>query len=236
MADQNIMCEVEIQPDIQECVEIESIPVDMPCENVETIVECVGVEPMISLQTMGNRDEIILQPQEEIIDDSGDPLNVYDEIPVPDSEIYIESSPGPSKRKKNLHVKNNRGILIKRENEMFGINDMPMETKSRKWEQKQVQIKTMEGEFSVTMWASGTDDGKSSTINQTIQPCFESKQYRLSSVLQPIHPGRQPSKVNYRSLRNTLPNTSEYDRNPLNTSKSQHQPANSSRVLTVQQP
>lgn len=32
--------------------------------------------------------------------------------------------------------------------------------RTRKWEQKQVQIKTMEGEFSVTMWASGTDDGK----------------------------------------------------------------------------
>lgn len=28
----------------------------------------------------------------------------------------------------------------------------------RRWEQKQVQIKTMEGEFSVTMWATGDDD------------------------------------------------------------------------------
>lgn len=30
--------------------------------------------------------------------------------------------------------------------------------KARRWEQKQVQIKTMEGEFSVTMWASGASD------------------------------------------------------------------------------
>lgn len=29
---------------------------------------------------------------------------------------------------------------------------------SRKWEQKQVQIKTLEGEFSVTMWASGAEE------------------------------------------------------------------------------
>ncbi|RVE54420.1 hypothetical protein evm_000905 [Chilo suppressalis] len=29
---------------------------------------------------------------------------------------------------------------------------------TRRWEQKQVQIKTMEGEFSVTMWATGDDD------------------------------------------------------------------------------
>ena len=26
---------------------------------------------------------------------------------------------------------------------------------NKKWEQKQVQIKTLEGEFSVTMWSSG---------------------------------------------------------------------------------
>lgn len=31
---------------------------------------------------------------------------------------------------------------------------------TRKWEQKKVQIRTMEGEFSVTMWATGEDDGK----------------------------------------------------------------------------
>ncbi|CAG9794499.1 unnamed protein product [Diatraea saccharalis] len=31
---------------------------------------------------------------------------------------------------------------------------------TRRWEQKQVQIKTMEGEFSVTMWATGDDDGE----------------------------------------------------------------------------
>ena len=27
------------------------------------------------------------------------------------------------------------------------------------WQQKRVSIKTLEGEFSVTMWASGTDEG-----------------------------------------------------------------------------
>ena len=28
------------------------------------------------------------------------------------------------------------------------------------WQQKQVSIKTLEGEFSVTMWASGAEEGK----------------------------------------------------------------------------
>ncbi|KAF5284162.1 hypothetical protein FQR65_LT00162 [Abscondita terminalis] len=154
MADQNIMCEVEIQPDIQECVEIEAIPVEMP-DTVETIVECG--EPMIPIQSLEGRD-IILEPQEEIIDETGDPLNLYD-VPVPDaSDIYVESSPGPSvKRKKNIK---NRSLLIKNETMLCG--EMTMETKPRKWEQKQVQIKTMEGEFSVTMWASGASDDEGS--------------------------------------------------------------------------
>lgn len=30
---------------------------------------------------------------------------------------------------------------------------------SRKWEQKHVQVKTLEGEFSVTVWAAGAEDG-----------------------------------------------------------------------------
>lgn len=164
MADHpSILCEVEMQPDIQECVEIETIPVDMSCETVETIVECVGVEPMITLQHMSDnsRDDLVLQTQEEIIDDSGDHLGCYDEIPVPDaSEIYIESSPGPSKRRKGSGSRNRYVRSVVRDSDMLGLHDIPIETKARKWEQKQVQIKTMEGEFSVTMWASGTDDGK----------------------------------------------------------------------------
>ncbi|XP_043063570.1 polycomb protein PHO isoform X2 [Drosophila ficusphila] len=38
--------------------------------------------------------------------------------------------------------------------------------KSRRWEQKLVQIKTMEGEFSVTMWASGISDDEYSGSDQ----------------------------------------------------------------------
>lgn len=152
MTDQNIMCEVEIQPEIQECVEIDSIPVDMH-ETVETIVECG--DPIIPMHSLEDRD-IILETQEEIIDDSGDPLNLYD-VPVPDgSDIYIESSPGPSKRKKG--VKRPSGLMNRSDSELM-LSEVH-EGRPRKWEQKQVQIKTMEGEFSVTMWASGTSDGK----------------------------------------------------------------------------
>lgn len=170
MADQNnIMCEVEIQPDIQECVEIETMPVDMH-DAVETIVECG--DPIIPMQSLEGRD-IILEAQEEIIDDSGDPLNLYD-VPVPDaSDIYVESSPGPStkhhRKQRNIKTTPARGVLNSRkcvENNEMILGDVHIEqhqhhqVKPRKWEQKQVQIKTMEGEFSVTMWASGTSDGE----------------------------------------------------------------------------
>lgn len=159
MADhQNLMCEVEIQPDIQECVEIESIPVDMS-DSVETIVECG--DSIMGMQGLEDRD-IILETHEEIIDDSGDPLTLYD-VPVPDSsDLYVESSPGPSRKRKT--VGKNRGILSRRENNEMLLSDNMhvVESKPRKWEQKQVQIKTMEGEFSVTMWASGTSDDEGS--------------------------------------------------------------------------
>ncbi|KAG8277402.1 Transcriptional repressor protein yy1 [Homalodisca vitripennis] len=154
MASTDYITEVEIQPDIQE-IEIESIPCEIPCETVETTIECVDGQPMIALQPLPDpgREEIILQTQEEIVG-GVDPLSVYDQIAVPtDSDIYVESSPGPSRRGKKP-IKQGRF----RTNDQY-IGDMT-ETKTRKWEQKQVQIRTLEGEFSVTMWASGTDDGE----------------------------------------------------------------------------
>lgn len=157
MASSDIITEVEIQPDIQE-VEIETIPVEIPCETVETTIEGDDGQPMISLQPLPEpgREEIILQTQEEIV--GGDPLSVYDQIPVPDNDIYVESSPGPSRKTTKKARKGGNSRFRGPDHTIFG--EMGTETKARKWEQKQVQIKTLEGEFSVTMWASGTDDGE----------------------------------------------------------------------------
>ncbi|KAH0550320.1 transcriptional repressor protein YY1-like isoform X2 [Cotesia glomerata] len=159
MASSDIITEVEIQPDIQE-VEIETIPVEIPCETVETTIEGDDGQPIISLQPLPEpgREEIILQTQEEIV--GGDPLSVYDQIPVPDNDIYVESSPGPSRKTSKKTRKSGNTRFRSQDHAIFG--DMGTETKTRKWEQKQVQIKTLEGEFSVTMWASGTDDDEGS--------------------------------------------------------------------------
>lgn len=45
------------------------------------------------------------------------------------------------------------------------------ESKSRRWKQRQVQIKTMEGEFSVTMWASSETDDEDGS-NPEIDPDY----------------------------------------------------------------
>lgn len=56
--------------------------------------------------------------------------------------------------------------------ELDNINIIePNEAKSRRWKQRQVQIKTMEGEFSVTMWASSETDDEDGS-NPEVDPDY----------------------------------------------------------------
>uniref|UniRef100_A0A8C6TZ40 YY1 transcription factor a n=1 Tax=Neogobius melanostomus TaxID=47308 RepID=A0A8C6TZ40_9GOBI len=144
---------------------IETDGSDMPAEIVELheieveTIETDDHQPMIALQPLDTDDPnsihshqevILVQTREEVVgDDDDSDLHAdggYGEqilIPVPADEDYIEhtldeKSGGSKKGGKKSY---------------FGAGEM-----GRKWEQKQVQIKTLEGEFSVTMWAS--DDKK----------------------------------------------------------------------------
>ena len=158
----NVGCEVEIQDigdvQIQE-VEVDTIPVDMPIETVETTEETIEeVQPMIALQPLPEpeHEEIVLQTSEEVV---GDSLVVYGEIPVPQPEIEIQTeeiSPSTSRRGKGGKKRGNKGKNVLDFIDT-GDSDVSFDTSggTRRWEQKQVQIKTLEGEFSVTMWASG---------------------------------------------------------------------------------
>jgi len=141
MASSDFVTEVEVQPEIQE-VEIEAIScVDVPVETIEAY----DGQPIIALQQLPEpgREEIIYQTAEEVVGEQEIPY----EIPVPiDHDVCIESSPGPSK-------KNKKGQKRRRDFEDFAAVSV-----GQKWEQKQVQIKTLEGEFSVTMWSSGVDE------------------------------------------------------------------------------
>lgn len=54
--------------------------------------------------------------------------------------------------------------------------------KPRRWEQKQIQIKTMEGEFSVTMWASGASDEDDASYQE---PDPDYTEYMTDKIIQP---------------------------------------------------
>ena len=139
--------------EIQE-VEVEAIQVEMPIETVETTDE-VSVQPMIALQPLPESigEEIVLQTREEVV---GDPNLVYtDTIPVPAPEIEISTEEVIPMRKGKGGKKKGKSRNIVHSNNL-GVADLGIGDSSvKKWEQKQVQIKTLEGEFSVTMWASG---------------------------------------------------------------------------------
>ena len=149
---------VEISPEmdlqVQEQVEIsEQIPIEMPIETVET-EETIEVQPMIALQPLPEpaSEEIVLQTSEEVV--GGESLVYVDTIPVPAPEIEIsteDESPrrgkGGKRKGKGKHVAE---LVVDSESDVSFTDGQ-----TRKWEQKQVQIKTLDGEFSVTMWATG---------------------------------------------------------------------------------
>lgn len=98
---------------------------------------------------------------EEIVGGSvtDDPLSaVYDTVPVP-PVVHHDMSPSPPQSKNNPR----RPPRARRKPER-GLDSLVMDqvdtptTPSNTWQQKRVSIKTLEGEFSVTMWASGADD------------------------------------------------------------------------------
>lgn len=135
--------EVEVQDgedDIQiQEVEVEPISVEVPMADGSIEV----VQPMIAMMP---EEEVVLQ--EEVVGGPQQNFVYVDNIPVPAPEVVevcTEDISTPHKKK---------GGKKKKKTTDVGLNDL-MGDHSRKWEQKQVQIKTLEGEFSVTMWASG---------------------------------------------------------------------------------
>jgi transcription factor YY len=136
-------------------VEVEAIPVEMP---IETVVETdeVSVQPMIALQPLPEPavEEIVLQTREEVV---GDNFVYTDSIPVPAPEIEISTEETvPTRKGKGGRRKGGKSRNLVSAASISGVGELGLDpSSSKKWEQKQVQIKTLEGEFSVTMWASG---------------------------------------------------------------------------------
>lgn len=80
-------------------------------------------------------------------------------LPGPSTTTSKRKGTGSRSAKQTKFV--NQLIAYENTNEN-SLNDMEeiVDRPKMRWEQKQVQIKTMDGEFSVTMWASGTDEGE----------------------------------------------------------------------------
>ena len=113
-------------------------------------------QPLIALQPVSEteNDEVKIEITEEVLDESN-----Y-EIPHIAEEQEISSScstPAVPKDNKKRKIKSIKSKVTKKtktgtnsDDEGATEIDVP-----RKWERKKVQIKTLEGEFSVTVWASG---------------------------------------------------------------------------------
>lgn len=140
--------EVEIQE-----VEVEAVPVELPIETVETSDDTIEVQPMIALQPLPEavHEEVVLQTREEVVGD----LVSADSVPVPAPVIEITAEDVTSNKKGKGGKKKGKSPKYFSNPGLSQELSLDIPTSHKKWEQKQVQIKTLEGEFSVTMWATG---------------------------------------------------------------------------------
>jgi len=152
--------------EVQE-VEIEAIPVQIKHE----------IDSDEDNDDDRSRQMVALQPDEDHFvshwnddDEDHDHVSVF---PSSAPEILIETTPTTTKKRRSGSSLSSSGA--KRSNKRSAQSGttllQPSQQRSgggssaRKWEQKQVQIKTLEGEFSVTMWATGTDEEEIVTAN-----------------------------------------------------------------------
>ncbi|XP_046878085.1 transcriptional repressor protein YY1-like isoform X2 [Hypomesus transpacificus] len=161
-----------------EIVELHEIEVEtIPVETIETTVvggdddEDDDEQPMIALQPLDDpnsihhhQEVILVQTREEVVGGDDSDLHAdggYDNqilIPVPAPGVedeYIEQTLVTVAGKSSVGRMKRGGGSGKKTGKKSYLSGS--EASSRKWEQKQVQIKTLEGEFSVTMWASDID-------------------------------------------------------------------------------
>lgn len=159
-------------------IETDSLEIghDPPVECVQEIV--TAAESPLGDQIIYGEELIVTTedvPQsEEIVGGVDD--SIYDSIPVPTTPVTVDSNDaldhldqtlshgGNGRRRKVVRGKRKSdAVMILGPEEILpdaGSGKIAGKSSGSSWQQKQVSIKTLEGEFSVTMWASGTDDGK----------------------------------------------------------------------------
>lgn len=169
----DVITEVEIQPEMEE-VEIETLDGH---DSIEIAVDDEDVD-LSNHEMLRDEEEIVGydDPNMTLVSASGMLMdNDNEEHPGPSpSSSYRHLLSSTASNANNNNNKKFRRILPsgpclsnnnrRRIREYDSNFQQPLGGNSlqqkKKWEQKQVQIRTLEGEFSVTMWASGNDDGK----------------------------------------------------------------------------
>ncbi|KAM7368128.1 hypothetical protein PAMP_014375 [Pampus punctatissimus] len=134
-----------------EIVELHEIEVEtIPVETIETTVEVILVQ---------TREEVVGEDDSELHTDGGAGFEDQILIPVPAPGVedeYIEQTLVTVAGKTSVgRVKRGGSAGGKKAGKKSYLSGA--EACGRKWEQKQVQIKTLEGELSVTMWAPDID-------------------------------------------------------------------------------
>lgn len=158
-------------------VEVECMPtVELTDDQqIGTVEELIEGQQMVAFHNISDQihEEIVLQPQEEIVGDDqsvlvgNDGLVYIDSIPVPAPDIDLSSisrnirvKKSPKKQTFGLGSHRNQ-VIVTSPDQLYsgggGASGVSVSSgvADKKWEQKQFQIKTTDGEFSVTMWAAG---------------------------------------------------------------------------------
>ena len=138
----------------------ESLVCEVPFTTVEDGIDIDDSlflnQPMIALQPVseGENDEIKIEITEEVLDESNYEIpNIAEEQEISSSCSTPASVPKDNKKRKIKGIKSKLTKKTKTGNsDDEGATEIDV---PRKWERKKVQIKTLEGEFSVTVWASG---------------------------------------------------------------------------------
>ena len=122
----------------------------------------ISDQPLIALQPScdENFGDANIEVIEEVIDQSTtffveDVPNICQEQEV-SSQLDIQNTslvtPNSNKKRKIKTTKGKPLKKLKQGNDEEGTTEIDV---PRKWERKKVQIKTLDGEFSVTVWATG---------------------------------------------------------------------------------
>lgn len=131
----------------------------------------IALQPLIVNPNEGDQEMIMVQTQEEVVgyyESDGLQTNLGDQMVIPvDEDHYFQqtlaSLTASASSSTYSHAKKRRNRSGKPSGKKSysstvgggAVSSSSSEAGSKKWEQKQVQIKTLEGEFSVTMWSSG---------------------------------------------------------------------------------